>query len=96
MQWYPLPDLAGIYCPDAIVFRGEEGQDYAFMEEPVEMAFVAVAAIKRPHLVRNERREETLSERDRERTRGKIRTIMDIGLANGTWGFFFFGCEKVT
>lgn len=43
-QRYPLSDKGGIYCPHVQVFRENETNEYAWMENPQEVALVAVAA----------------------------------------------------
>ncbi len=44
-QNYPLEPCSVIYCPDVVVFREDEKQDYAFMDSPRSTALVAVAAL---------------------------------------------------
>lgn len=49
-QSYPISESGGIYCPHVQVFRNDELHLYTFMEEPLEVALVAVAAYDlRPH-----------------------------------------------
>lgn len=43
-QPYPLPETGGIYCPHVQVFRNSDPDGYAFMDKPVEVALVAMAA----------------------------------------------------
>ena len=39
-SWYPIPETGGIYCPNAIVLRGSEQQDYQWLETPQTISFV--------------------------------------------------------
>lgn len=43
-QEYPLDPYGGIYVPHSLIFRDNEASNFAFLEEPVEVALVAVAA----------------------------------------------------
>jgi uncharacterized protein (TIGR02452 family) len=43
-QPYPIPEMGGIYCPHVQVFRKDDSCGFAFMENPQEVALVAVAA----------------------------------------------------
>jgi uncharacterized protein (TIGR02452 family) len=49
---YPLSPTGGVYSPGVFVFRQAEASRYEFMSLPVELAFIAVAAIRRPALLR--------------------------------------------
>lgn len=44
LEEYPFPELGGIYCPHVKVFREDEAHGFAFMEQPQDVALVAVAA----------------------------------------------------
>lgn len=51
---YPMPvRFGGIYVPDAIVFRAGAKDDFALLDTPYYMSFVAVAAINHPDLDRD-------------------------------------------
>ncbi|GET00036.1 TIGR02452 family protein [Rhizophagus clarus] len=92
-QWYPIPLFGGIYCPNATVIKASEQEEYELLEKPEKMSFVAVAAISHPKLVDNNNNP-TLNEHDKEITRQKIRTILNIGLDNGHDAIVLsaFGC----
>lgn len=77
---YPL-DLryGGIYSPAISVFRGTEKDGYPLLNTPFMVDVISVAAIKNPILIDDGK----LSERDREITRNKIRTILNIAIY---WG----------
>jgi uncharacterized protein (TIGR02452 family) len=49
---YPLSSTGGVYSPGVVVFRQAEASRYEFMSLPVELAFVAVAAIRKPAVLR--------------------------------------------
>lgn len=95
---YPIRDFAypmernfgGIYSPNVTVFRGLEADGYPLLEEPFQVSFVAVAAIKGPHLT------ETGDYYDRERQgmKNKIRTILNIAIKFGHTNLILsaFGC----
>ncbi|RIA81599.1 hypothetical protein C1645_790068 [Glomus cerebriforme] len=93
-EWYPIPSFGGIYCPNSTVIKASEQEEYEFLEEPEKMSFVAVAAICQPELVEDVNGEPTLKEQDKEMTRQKIRTMLNIGLDNGHDAIVLsaFGC----
>ncbi|CAG8543732.1 5204_t:CDS:2, partial [Paraglomus occultum] len=93
-EWYPLPPLGGIYCPNAIVIRNSEQLAYCWLEEPETMSFVAVAAVRRPKLIRDRFGELTLTDQNKSLTRDKIKAILNIGLDNGHDAIVLsaFGC----
>lgn len=80
---YPLGPLCGIYSPSVIVFRGPEDEGYPFLEQPVRLDFIAVAAIARPTVHRLEDGTQRLSPSDADLMRAKIALILDIALAHG-------------
>lgn len=43
-QAYPLAEEGGIYCPHVQIFRNSEAEGYSLMDQPQEVALVAVAA----------------------------------------------------
>jgi len=43
-QAYPFPKNGGIYSPHVSIFREDQSQRYQFMNKPIEVALVAVAA----------------------------------------------------
>lgn len=57
-RWYQpsLPEFGGVYCPHVSVFREDEAHDYAFMQDPVEVALIAVAAYDLRHSSRDRAR----------------------------------------
>ncbi|CAI2193827.1 4136_t:CDS:2, partial [Funneliformis geosporum] len=91
---YPIPLYGGIYCPNSTVIRASEQENYEFLENPETMSFVTVAAICQPQLVLVEKDEYTLNDYDKETTRRKIRTMLNIGLDNGHDAIVLsaFGC----
>ncbi|CAG8631939.1 17244_t:CDS:2, partial [Cetraspora pellucida] len=82
-EWYPIPNAGGIYCPNATVIRASEQENYMFLEVPEKMSFVAVAALCQPTLVRDSDGNVTLADDEKELTRQKIRSMLNIGLDNG-------------
>lgn len=69
-------NYGGIYTPGATVFRAT---DFTLLQNPFQLSFITVAAIKRPNLSMNGH----LKEHDRIKTKNKIRTILRMGLAHG-------------
>jgi len=97
-RWhYPLPDYGGVYCPRVMVFRGDLSDGYPFLFEPIEVAMIAVAAYARPRFDGNFagrktgkhkkpehfRHEPVLTEHYAERTRLKIRAILNMAAEHG-------------
>ncbi len=77
---YPMPmRFGGIYVPDATVFRAGAKNDFALLDEPYYMSFVAVAAINHPELDADG----NICEEDAALTKNKMRTMLRIGLLNG-------------
>eukprot|EP00359_Climacostomum_virens_P007456 CAMPEP_0204917258 /NCGR_PEP_ID=MMETSP1397-20131031/14883_1 /ASSEMBLY_ACC=CAM_ASM_000891 /TAXON_ID=49980 /ORGANISM="Climacostomum Climacostomum virens, Strain Stock W-24" /LENGTH=301 /DNA_ID=CAMNT_0052090049 /DNA_START=34 /DNA_END=939 /DNA_ORIENTATION=+ len=87
---YPLSATGGVYTPKVTVFRQAEASRYEFMREPLDLAFIAVAAIRRPNLVRSM----TYSREDEQLMKQKIRAIYSLA-ANGDHDCLIlsaFGC----
>ena len=88
---YPMPvRFGGIYVPDATVFRAGAKDDFALLDTPYYMSFVAVAAINHPDLDRDG----NICEEDAALTKNKMRTMLRIGLLNGHDSIVLgaFGC----
>ena len=87
---YPLQTLHGaIYTPQALLFRNNEQKGYSLMDKPIELAFISVAAIRRPELENGKIANQYLIDMTKER----MRTIFRIGLQHkhnalvlGAWG----------
>eukprot|EP01120_Amphizonella_sp_Union-15-10_P013242 TRINITY_DN6125_c0_g1_i5.p1 TRINITY_DN6125_c0_g1~~TRINITY_DN6125_c0_g1_i5.p1 ORF type:complete len:257 (-),score=48.67 TRINITY_DN6125_c0_g1_i5:85-855(-) len=71
---YPIKDFGGIYSSNVLVFRKSEKEGYAFMENPIPLSFVAVAAYPNPPL----KNPTTMEEIYEVNTRRKIRSIFKI------------------
>eukprot|EP01114_Cavostelium_apophysatum_P004608 TRINITY_DN1492_c1_g1_i2.p1 TRINITY_DN1492_c1_g1~~TRINITY_DN1492_c1_g1_i2.p1 ORF type:complete len:353 (-),score=67.85 TRINITY_DN1492_c1_g1_i2:155-1213(-) len=80
---YRIGDFDGIYSPDVLVFRSSEATGYEFLPSCVKLAFIAVAAYARPRLVKGARNEQELTSNMADGTKRKIKTILNIALANG-------------
>ncbi|RIB19969.1 hypothetical protein C2G38_2244844 [Gigaspora rosea] len=93
-EWYPIPNAGGIYCPNATVIRASEQENYMFLDVPEKMSFVAVAALCQPTLVTDSDGNVTLTDDNKELTRQKIRSMLNIGLDNGHDSIVLsaFGC----
>ena len=88
---YPMPVRFGeIYVPDATVFRAGAKDNFALLDTPYYMSFVAVAAINHPDLDRDG----NICEEDAALTKNKMRTMLRIGLLNGHDSIVLgaFGC----
>ena len=88
---YPMPvRFGGIYVPKATVFRAGAKDDFALLDTPYYMSFVAVAAINHPELDA----EGNICQEDANLTKNKMRTMLRIGLLNGHDSIVLgaFGC----
>lgn len=88
---YPMPvRFGGIYVPDATVFRAGAKDDFALLDTPYYMSFVAVPAINHPELDADG----NICEEDAALTKNKMRTMLRIGLLNGHDSIVLgaFGC----
>lgn len=88
---YPMPvRFGGIYVPEATVFRAGAKDDFALLDTPYYMSFVAVAAINHPE----QDRDGNICEEDAALTKNKMRTMLRIGLLNGHDSIVLgaFGC----
>lgn len=88
---YPMPvRFGGIYVPKATVFRAGAKDDFALLDTPYYMSFVAVAAINHPELDADG----NICEEDANLTKNKMRTMLRIGLLNGHDSIVLgaFGC----
>lgn len=88
---YPMPvRFGGIYVPDATVFRAGAKDDFALLDTPYYMSFVAVPAINHPELDADG----NICEEDAALTKNKMRTMLRIGLLNNHDSIVLgaFGC----
>lgn len=77
-KYYPLDrNFGGIYSPKVTVFRGLEKDGYPILEEPFLTNFVAVAALRNPHLINGK-----YQAAERQGMVNKIRTILGIAAEN--------------
>lgn len=87
---YPLDrNFGGIYSDDVTVFRSDEKNGYALLNQPYKVSVVSVAAINRPEVVDNRISPELVVP-----TMNKIRTILRIAYLNGHQHLILsaFGC----
>lgn len=80
---YPIPEFGGIYSPAVLYFRASEARGYSFLERPLRIDVVSVAAYTRPPVERGHEGHDVLSRRIAECTRQKIRAILNIAKAHG-------------
>eukprot|EP01125_Pyxidicula_operculata_P015520 TRINITY_DN5274_c0_g1_i3.p1 TRINITY_DN5274_c0_g1~~TRINITY_DN5274_c0_g1_i3.p1 ORF type:complete len:391 (-),score=52.53 TRINITY_DN5274_c0_g1_i3:145-1143(-) len=82
-EWsYPIPELGGIYTPNATVLRGSEEDGYPFLETPEEISFVGVGAYKNPSIEEGEKGLR-MGRKEAENTLKKIKAIFNIALHHG-------------
>ena len=78
---YPLDrNFGGIYTPGAQLFREDESKGYRLMDEPVQLSFITVAGMNRPHLTADGQQ---IAPHLVDAVKNKMRTILRIGLVNG-------------
>jgi len=66
-QTYPMPTAGGFYISKINIFRFGRDRDYAFMDEPIQIAVLCVAAVKNPDtLVANSNENENEKEKTEE------------------------------
>ncbi|KAJ3040517.1 hypothetical protein HDV00_010827 [Rhizophlyctis rosea] len=92
-RWrYPMPVAGGIYTPNVLVIRHNEGTGFRVMDphNRVFLDFVAVAALKGPKLDQYAR----YCDRDRQIMAEKIRAMLRIGIITGHRDLLLgaFGC----
>lgn len=88
---YPLSlNHGGIYTPHVTVFRGTDEEEYPYLDETFFIDVLTVAAIKNPKLLEGNK----LSEEDKDVTRNKIRTMLNLALMGGNDSLVLgaFGC----
>ena len=79
---YPISSTGAIYTPNVWVFRGLETDGYPLMEKPVQLAFIALPALVRPHLVEKPDLGLWLEDKDCELSIAKMRTCFKLALAH--------------
>jgi len=77
-EFYPFKEFGGIYSSNVLVFRKGETEGYPFMDYPVPLSFVAVAAYSNPKL--DPSRPDRLDDSATFNTRKKMRSIFKIAL----------------
>jgi len=105
--WYPLPEFGGVYSPQVWVFRKAEAKGYEFMEKPVPLSFLAVAAYRGPPLVgatgkqrekskgkKGPKPEPMLPSKFVEKTKRKVRGMLAMGVMHNHDSLVLsaFGC----
>ena len=88
---YPLNlNYGGIYTPHVTVFKGSDDEEYPYLDEPYFIDVLTVAAVKNPNILEGNK----ISEKDKETTRNKIRTMLNLALMGGNDALVLgaFGC----
>ncbi|CAF0782011.1 unnamed protein product [Didymodactylos carnosus] len=96
-KWpYKVPELGGIYTPNACVFRDSEFDGYPFFSHPQYISFISSAAYKNPSLVKIQQTGEIQlrDEKIIEATKKKIEVVLQIAQENDhdTIILSAFGC----
>jgi uncharacterized protein (TIGR02452 family) len=93
---YPIPEFGGIYSPNVVVFRSSEATGYDYLEHPISLSFVAVAAYVRPQLQLIDKKKKIyfMTDKFAEKIKEKIRVILRIALENNHDSIVLgaFGC----
>ncbi|CAG9317737.1 unnamed protein product [Blepharisma stoltei] len=74
---YPISLTGAVYSPDVVVFRDTEASQYSLFEEPINLSFIACAALRNPDLANQH-----YKPKDLETMRHKIRAIYSLSAAN--------------
>jgi len=83
-KWsYRLPEFSCVYSKNVQIFRAAESQGYAFLENPVPMSFLAVAAYPNPQCEGQKSPERKLIPAFIEKVKKKIRLMLSVGLDQG-------------
>lgn len=88
---YPLPVNHGaIYSPSIAVFKASEDKNYEYLDEPFMVDIITIAALSHPNLTKDG----NLAKWDRDITKQKIRTMLNLGLywENDSIVLGAFGC----
>jgi uncharacterized protein (TIGR02452 family) len=88
---YPLPVNHGaIYSPSIAVFKASEEKNYEYLDEPFMVDIITIAALSHPNLTKDG----NLAKWDRDVTKQKIRTMLNLGLywENDSIVLGAFGC----
>jgi uncharacterized protein (TIGR02452 family) len=80
---YPIPVDGGIHSPEVSVFRAGRVTDYAFLDRPQAVSFLAVAAHSRPPLEPGPDGRLRLTAAYAESTKTKIRVLFDLARDRG-------------
>ena len=91
---YPITETGAIYTPGVTVFRAAEAAEYALMENPVELAFIALPALFRPALTNDPMRGPWLARSAYDLAKEKIANFLKLGLSHGHQSVVFsaWGC----
>ena len=88
---YPLSlNYGGIYTPHVTVFKGSDDEKYPYLDEPYIIDVLTVSAVKNPNILEGNK----ISEKDKETTRNKVRTMFNLALMGGNDALVLgaFGC----
>lgn len=83
-KWhYRLPECSCVYSTNVQIFRASETQGYAFLENPIPMSFLAVAAYPNPPCKGPKDGNRKLVPEFAEKAKKKIRLMVSVGLDQG-------------
>lgn len=91
---YPIEETGAIYTPGVTVFRAAEAAEYALMDNPVELAFIALPALVRPALANDPVRGPWLARPAYDLVKEKIANFLKLSLSHGHDSVVFsaWGC----
>lgn len=91
---YPIAETGAIYTTGVTVFRAAESAEYALMENPVEMAFIALPALVRPPLHNDPTTGPWLAPKDYALAKAKIATFLKLAISRDHDSLVFsaWGC----
>ena len=91
---YPIAKTGAIYTPGVTVFRAAEAAEYALMESPVALAFIALPALVRPPLSEDPIKGPWLAPSAYTLAKAKLATFLKLALSHNHDSVVFsaWGC----
>jgi len=96
-NFYPMTGNAAIFSKNVLVFRSNEEEGYAFLDEPFYVNVLSAASLKHPDMIPIEGTKPTeyrMTSKNENEMKGKIRTILTVAALNNVKNLILsaFGC----